>query len=134
MPIPEQASADGEKIEASIKAALEECDTQGIKGKMVTPFVLERINQMSGGKSLESNLALVENNARAGARIAVELSSLKGSRRQGCNTNTTSAMVFGGCNFDTIWRMHEDISLNGSALRGKVETAAGGEISIDLMV
>ena len=131
MPIPEQASADGEKIEAAIKAALEECDTQGIKGKMVTPFVLERINQMSGGKSLESNLALVENNARAGARIAVELSSLRGRQWQGCSTTTTSAMVFGGCNFDTIWRMREDISLNGSALQGKVETAAGGEISIE---
>ena len=89
VPIPESASADGEKIEGAIQAALKQCAEEGIKGKHVTPFVLDKINQISGGKSLESNLALVENNARAGAQIAVELTKVKRQDVQPSSVSST---------------------------------------------
>jgi len=46
---------------------------KGIKGKEVTPFLLARIFELSGGESLEANIALVRNNARVAALIAKEL-------------------------------------------------------------
>ena len=42
----------------------------------MTPFILEKVNQLTGGKSLEANKALIENNASNGAKIAVELSNM----------------------------------------------------------
>ena len=74
VPIPDAAAADG--IEEAIQEALRQCDAQGVKGKAITPFVLEKINQISAGKSLAANLALIENNAKIGAQIAKELADL----------------------------------------------------------
>ena len=59
-----------------IDQALGECDSIGVKGKEVTPHVLDRVNQLTSGKSLQANKALIENNACVGANIAVELSKL----------------------------------------------------------
>ena len=47
-------------------------DAKGIKGKQATPFLLGRIVEITGGESLTANIALVKNNARLGAPIAVE--------------------------------------------------------------
>jgi pseudouridine-5'-phosphate glycosidase len=47
-------------------------DAKGIKGKQATPFLLGRIVEITGGESLRANIALVKNNARLGAQIAVE--------------------------------------------------------------
>jgi len=47
------------------------CRQEGVKGKEITPFVLQRVNELTSGKSLEANIALVENNAKIGAQIAV---------------------------------------------------------------
>ena len=49
----------------------------GISGREVTPFILKRVNELTKGKSLEANLALVQNNAAVGAQIACELAKLK---------------------------------------------------------
>ena len=59
-----------EKIESIIQLALDECETKGIRGKRVNPFVLDRVHQLSGGESLEATIRLVLNNAMLGARIA----------------------------------------------------------------
>jgi pseudouridylate synthase len=56
-----------------IEAALREAQDQGIAAKSVTPFLLQRIFELTGGKSLAANIALVRNNARLGAAIAVEI-------------------------------------------------------------
>lgn len=60
--------------------------TKGISGKEVTPYVLERVNQLSGGSSLAANVALIHNNARVGARIAVQYQRLM-ARRTNLLTN-----------------------------------------------
>lgn len=69
-PIPEEDEIPLEKIESIIQLALDECETKGIRGKRVNPFVLDRVHQLSGGESLEASIRLVLNNAMLGARIA----------------------------------------------------------------
>lgn len=72
-PIPEEDALDREFIDGIIKEALAEADAKGIKGKNVTPFLLGKVKDLTEGKSLEANIALVKNNAKVGAKIAVEL-------------------------------------------------------------
>jgi len=69
-PIPADAEIPAAEIAPVIAAALAEADAQGIHGKAVTPFLLARMQALSGGRSLKANIALVLNNARLGARIA----------------------------------------------------------------
>lgn len=73
-PIPEEYSMDEAMISKCIEDALKEADEKGIKGKETTPFLLGKVLEITDGKSLESNIALVENNAKLGAKIAVEFS------------------------------------------------------------
>ena len=69
-PIPEQYAMDLDYINANIDAALKECDEKGIRGKGITPFLLDKIQKLTGGKSLEANIQLVYNNAAVGAEVA----------------------------------------------------------------
>ena len=68
---------DAATIGAAIEAALEAAATAGVKGKDVTPFLLAKVKELTGGESLEANIALVLNNATLAARIAIEFSKLK---------------------------------------------------------
>ena len=72
-PIPEEFAMDQEVIDNAINQALKEMDEQGVKGKACTPFLLKRIVELTGGDSLESNIALVLNNAKVGSEVAKEL-------------------------------------------------------------
>lgn len=76
-PIPEKYEMDNKKIDKAINDALKEAESIGIKGKEVTPFLLDKIKEITGGKSLESNIKLVYNNAIVGANLAVELVKLE---------------------------------------------------------
>ena len=71
-PIPEEYSMDADAINAVIDSAIKEMDEKGIKGKECTPFLLAKIAEITGGKSLESNIQLVFNNAAVGTEIAKE--------------------------------------------------------------
>ncbi len=73
-PIPEEYSMDPEYINKNIADAIEEANQLGIKGKETTPFLLDKIQKLTGGDSLKSNIQLVFNNARLGAEVAKELS------------------------------------------------------------
>lgn len=75
-PVPEEYSLPHDYIDSIVDQAVKESKEQGIKGKDVTPFLLKRIVELTGGKSLESNIALILNNAKLGANIAKEYSSL----------------------------------------------------------
>ena len=72
-PIPEAYSMDKAVIDAAIDRALKDADEAGVKGKEVTPFLLAKVVELTGGDSLESNIQLVLNNARLAARTAAEL-------------------------------------------------------------
>ncbi len=69
-PIPEEYSMDPDYINKMIDEAIEECDRLGIKGKETTPFLLDKIQKLTGGSSLEANIQLVYNNVRLGTEIA----------------------------------------------------------------
>lgn len=75
-PIPEEFEMDFDTINKAIEEALEEAKNKGIKGKETTPFLLSKIKSITGGKSLESNIQLVYNNASLGAKLALELAKL----------------------------------------------------------
>jgi pseudouridylate synthase len=72
-PVPEAAAMDREEIDALTNQALIEAKAQGITGKAVTPFLLARIKALTGGRSLETNIALLKHNAEVGARLALAL-------------------------------------------------------------
>ncbi len=72
-PIPEADALDPAFIDGSIAEAVAEAARLGIARKELTPFLLARINELSGGRSLAANIALVKNNAALAARIAVAL-------------------------------------------------------------
>jgi len=75
-PIPEAYSIEKERIDGAIETALAEARTRGLTGKELTPFLLERISEITGGESLEANRHLAMNNARIAARIAAAYSEL----------------------------------------------------------
>lgn len=75
-PIPEEYSMDVEVIGEAIDKAVKEAEDLGVKGKDITPFLLDKIQKITGGDSLASNIQLVLNNARLASQIAVELSKL----------------------------------------------------------
>jgi pseudouridine-5'-phosphate glycosidase len=72
-PIPEDAEIPQDRIMPVIEQALSEAAAQGIAAKAVTPFLLSRIFELTQGRSLESNIELVLNNARLAARIAAAM-------------------------------------------------------------
>ena len=72
-PIPAEAEIPRAVITPVIEQALAEAEAQGIAAKAVTPFLLQRIFELTGGRSLEANIALVLNNARLAAAIATEI-------------------------------------------------------------
>ena len=74
-PIPEEYSMDPDYINRNIDEAVAECDRMGIHGKQTTPYLLDKIQKLTGGSSLEANIRLVYNNARLAAQIAKELCS-----------------------------------------------------------
>ncbi len=76
-PIPEQYSLAPEYINKEIDKALLEMEKLGVKGKDETPFLLAKIVELTGGKSLETNIHLILNNAELGAKIASEYAKLR---------------------------------------------------------
>lgn len=72
-PIPEADEIPRDEIMPVVEQALSEAEAQGIAAKQVTPFLLDRIFELTSGRSLASNIALVLNNARLAAAIAGEI-------------------------------------------------------------
>ena len=71
-PIPKDAEIPARELEPIIDEAIKTASNQGIVGKAVTPFLLGKILDLTQGRSLVANIALIRNNARLAARIAVE--------------------------------------------------------------
>jgi len=76
-PIPVEYEMAPAIINAAIDKALAEASAAGVRGKDVTPFLLAKVKDLTGGDSLESNIALVMNNARLAAELALEYSRLQ---------------------------------------------------------
>lgn len=72
-PIPEEYAMDYDTINKAINDAIEKMNELGIKGKETTPFLLNEIQLITGGNSLQSNIQLVYNNAKLAAQVACEM-------------------------------------------------------------
>lgn len=72
-PIPEEYAMDYDTINKAINDAIEKMNELGIKGKETTPFLLNEIQVITGGNSLQSNIELVYNNAKLAAQVACEM-------------------------------------------------------------
>lgn len=75
-PIPTEHELDAAYIDEIIAQAVVEAEKAGITGKDMTPFLLGKIVELTGGESLKANIQLVYNNAKVGARIAKAYSEL----------------------------------------------------------
>lgn len=75
-PIPDEYSMDSDYINNNIEEAVKEAEKLGIHGKETTPYLLDKIQKLTAGQSLESNIQLVYNNARLASDIAIELSKM----------------------------------------------------------
>lgn len=80
VPIPEEHAAEGQQIERAIQQALDEASEKKLAGPETTPFLLQRIQQLTRGASLAANIKLIMNNAAVGAQIAVALAHLDNQR------------------------------------------------------
>lgn len=104
MPNPEPAAAA--PVEEATRRALAAAEEQGISGAAVTPFVLQYVSDATGGMSLEANIALVMNNARVGAKIAVQIANAEKARRglpitsSSSSTTIATAAATGGSGDD----------------------------------
>lgn len=72
-PIPEEHAMEETLMNHVIEKALQEAKEKQIEGKQVTPFLLAKVKELTDGKSLEANIALIKNNAKVGAEIALSL-------------------------------------------------------------
>lgn len=70
VPIPEAAAIPADEIAPAIDQALAEAERRGLRSAEVTPFLLQRLSELTGERSLQANMALLEHNARIAARIA----------------------------------------------------------------
>lgn len=69
-PLPVEAALAWDEVEGLVAGALDAARSRGVSGKAVTPFLLAHLAEASGGRTLRANLALIESNARLGARVA----------------------------------------------------------------
>lgn len=76
-PVPEEYSLDAAWMEGKIKEALAMMEKDGISGKAVTPYLLDKLVGLTGGDSLKTNMALIENNAKVGGYLAAALLKLR---------------------------------------------------------
>ncbi|NXG63618.1 YOW5 protein, partial [Hemiprocne comata] len=132
VPCPQERAASSQDIEEAIQQALSEARSKGVTGKELTPFVLQKLNELTDGKSLDSNLALIQNNARVGSCIAVALSKLQKASRKGNlpqqeDTTPPQPVVIGGINVDFIAKAQNSVILGGGQTNaGRVRRTFGG--------
>ncbi|KTF83979.1 hypothetical protein cypCar_00018363, partial [Cyprinus carpio] len=142
IPIPEEHAATGQQIEDAIQTAVTEASSKGVTGRDVTPFILQRVSELTKGKSLQaihsfSDIALIQNNAKVGSQIACALSkhkeksggNIRGdiktrkSKDQRIDSNT---IVIGGINVDFIAKGATKKLVFGQTNPGSVCQSFGG--------
>ncbi|CAO1402433.1 unnamed protein product [Diamesa tonsa] len=115
VPVPEEFAMDDTIIRESIDGALKEANTAGIKGKEVTPFILAAVSKITAGKSLQTNMALIQNNAKVAAQIAMALSNIErnvkkdgSSEKKKTTTSVAAPVVIGGSIMDVHYSVLDD--------------------------
>ncbi|KAM7396967.1 hypothetical protein PAMP_019970 [Pampus punctatissimus] len=132
VPIPEEHAAAGQQIEQAIQTAVTEASGKGITGRDVTPFILQKVNELTEGKSLQANIALIRNNAKVGSQIACALSKHTNKRKLRSTPNRheikseSDIVVIGGINVDFIAKGKTQTLHFGKTNPGSVCESFGG--------
>ncbi|XP_042268240.1 pseudouridine-5'-phosphate glycosidase isoform X3 [Thunnus maccoyii] len=132
VPIPEEHAAAGQQIEQAIQTAVTEASAKGITGRDVTPFILQKVNELTEGKSLQANIALIRNNAKVGSQIACALSKEMNKRKLRSTSDhhgkksESDVVVIGGINVDFIAKGKTQTLLFGQTNPGSVCQSFGG--------
>ncbi|XP_043263251.1 pseudouridine-metabolizing bifunctional protein C1861.05 [Colletes gigas] len=132
VPIPKTYALDPKEMELAICKALESAKCKDITGKNVTPFLLEELNKITKGQSLQANAALVENNANVAAEIAVNLveryQSVSNSAATKCFLSPErNPVVIGGAVMDTTLQVKEsEMKDDGRTHAGRSRENCGG--------
>ncbi|XP_065213322.1 pseudouridine-5'-phosphate glycosidase-like [Planococcus citri] len=128
VPIPEQYSLNEQSIQNAIENALKCSKEKGLSGKTITPFILGEVSKITEGRSLDSNIALIKNNAVVGSKIAVALKEKKFLQSSSGSTNShrkystravdipknfpsKKVVVIGGSNMDILVRPDEPLQV-----------------------
>ena len=83
VPVPAEHELSRQDVEDAIQQALAEAELQGVRGRQMTPFLLRRVAELTGGESIAANIALLRNNAAVGAQVARVLAELESSAVRG---------------------------------------------------
>ncbi|KAM7414898.1 hypothetical protein PAMA_019626 [Pampus argenteus] len=132
VPIPEEHAAAGQQIEQAIQTAVTEASGKGITGRDVTPFILQKVNKLTEGKSLQANIALIRNNAKVGSQIACALSKHTNKRKLRSTPDRheikseSDIVVIGGINVDFIAKGKTQTLHFGKTNPGSVCQSFGG--------
>ncbi|KAJ2692992.1 hypothetical protein H4218_006204 [Coemansia sp. IMI 209128] len=136
VPIPNEYAESSAEIERAIDIAVRESEEMGIKGKECTPFLLQRIVELTGGASLTANIALVKNNARVASQISLSLASTGTSfqcqHKRKTHTRARAerpVLVIGGAAIDVTSRIgatRVTETLSATSYPGTVHTSIGG--------
>ncbi|KAN0034641.1 hypothetical protein ACTFIV_001172 [Dictyostelium citrinum] len=97
--VPPRDNEHSELIDRAIKESIEQSKVDGILGKDITPYLLKKVNEKTGGKSLESNIELVKNNARIGSQISKHYYNLLKNKQ---SPTSTASVVGGGIKGDEL--------------------------------
>ncbi|KAJ2059889.1 hypothetical protein GGI17_004091 [Coemansia sp. S146] len=136
VPIPNEYAESSAEIERAIGVAVRESEEQGIKGKECTPFLLQRVVELTGGMSLVANIALIKNNARVASQISTSLASMGTSfqwqHKRNKHTRARAGrpvLVVGGAAIDVTSRIdaaQATEGLSATSYPGTVLTSIGG--------
>ncbi|KAM9972205.1 hypothetical protein ACTFIW_003564 [Dictyostelium discoideum] len=93
--VPPRDNEHSELIDRAIKESIEQSKVDGILGKDITPYLLKKVNEKTGGKSLQSNIELVKNNARIGSQISKHYYNLLKNKQSPTSSTTTTSSIKG---------------------------------------
>ncbi|PIC32075.1 hypothetical protein B9Z55_012552 [Caenorhabditis nigoni] len=131
-PIPEKYAADGDLIQQAIDQAVREAIEQNIASQQVTPFILARVNELTQGASMKTNIALLENNASIAGRLAAKLCDRrpiaisKMNRNQSSMVSKPKVVSIGAAIVDFEAITNEDVKDDGGSYNGRVVQRMGG--------
>ncbi len=75
VPPPEKEALPGKEIQIAIDQALDQANSHGVRGKHITPYLLDKVKEITAGASLRVNIALLENNARIAGMVSKEIAN-----------------------------------------------------------
>lgn len=130
-PIPEKYAADGDVIQKAIDQAVRETIDQNIASQSVTPFILARVNELTQGASMATNIALLENNASIAGRLAAKLCDRRPIAISQIKKNSSiptkpKVVSIGAAIVDFEAITSEDVKDDGGSYNGHIVQRMGG--------